>query len=89
VLENLDKLVVKATNESGGYGMLMGHQATQEERNEFAEKIKEDPRNYIAQPIIELCAASDDFRRPFRRAVASTCGRTSCSARKSSSCRAG
>ncbi len=54
VLENLDKLVVKATNESGGYGMLMGHQATKEERAVFAEKIKEDPRNYIAQPIIQL-----------------------------------
>jgi uncharacterized circularly permuted ATP-grasp superfamily protein len=46
--------VVKATNESGGYGMLMGHQATQKERDEFAEKIKADPRNFIAQPIIEL-----------------------------------
>jgi uncharacterized circularly permuted ATP-grasp superfamily protein len=54
VLDNLDKLVVKATNESGGYGMLMGHQATKEERAKFAEKIKEDPRNYIAQPIIQL-----------------------------------
>ena len=54
VLENLDKLVVKATNESGGYGMLMGHQATVAEREEFALRIKHDPRNYIAQPIIEL-----------------------------------
>jgi uncharacterized circularly permuted ATP-grasp superfamily protein len=54
VLENLDKLVVKATNESGGYGMLMGHQASQEERAKFAELIKEDPRNYVAQPVIEL-----------------------------------
>jgi uncharacterized circularly permuted ATP-grasp superfamily protein len=54
VMENLDKLVVKATNESGGYGMLMGHQATKAEREEFAEKIREDPRNYIAQPIVEL-----------------------------------
>ncbi|QOV91422.1 circularly permuted type 2 ATP-grasp protein [Humisphaera borealis] len=54
VLANLDKLVVKATNESGGYGMLMGHQATKAERAEFAEKIKEDPRNYIAQPIVQL-----------------------------------
>jgi uncharacterized circularly permuted ATP-grasp superfamily protein len=53
-LENLDKLVVKATNESGGYGMLMGHQATQAERDEFAEKIKADPRNFIAQPVVEL-----------------------------------
>jgi uncharacterized circularly permuted ATP-grasp superfamily protein len=54
VLENLDKLVVKATNESGGYGMLMGHQATNDERAKFAELIKADPRNYIGQPIIEL-----------------------------------
>jgi uncharacterized circularly permuted ATP-grasp superfamily protein len=54
VLENLDKLVVKATNESGGYGMLMGHQATHAERQAFAEKIRQDPRNYIAQPIIQL-----------------------------------
>jgi uncharacterized circularly permuted ATP-grasp superfamily protein len=54
VLENLDKLVVKSTNEAGGYGMLMGHQATNEERAEFAEKIKEDPRNFIAQPIVQL-----------------------------------
>src|SRR5687768_5639893 len=54
VLENLDKLVVKATNESGGYGMLMGHQASKEERDKFAELIKEDPRNYVGQPVIEL-----------------------------------
>jgi uncharacterized circularly permuted ATP-grasp superfamily protein len=53
-LENLDKLVVKSTNEAGGYGMLMGHQASREERAAFAEKIKEDPRNFIAQPVIEL-----------------------------------
>jgi uncharacterized circularly permuted ATP-grasp superfamily protein len=54
VLENLDKLVVKSTNESGGYGMLMGHQATKEERDAFAIKIREDPRNFIAQPVVEL-----------------------------------
>ena len=54
VLENLHQLVVKSTNESGGYGMLMGHQASNAEREEFAEKIKADPRNYIAQPIVEL-----------------------------------
>jgi uncharacterized circularly permuted ATP-grasp superfamily protein len=54
VLENLDKLVVKATNESGGYGMLMGHQATKEERDKFAELIKQDPRNYVGQPVVEL-----------------------------------
>jgi uncharacterized circularly permuted ATP-grasp superfamily protein len=53
-LENLDKLVVKSTNEAGGYGMLMGHQATKEERALFAEKIKADPRNFIAQPVVQL-----------------------------------
>ena len=54
VLENLDKLVVKSTNEAGGYGMLMGHQASKEEQAEFAEKIKADPRNFIAQPVVQL-----------------------------------
>ncbi len=54
VLKNLDKLVVKPANESGGYGMLMGTQATPEQRAEFAEKIKENPRNYIAQPTLSL-----------------------------------
>jgi len=54
VLEHLHELVVKATNEAGGYGMLMGHQATHEQRAEFAEKIRTNPRNYIAQPVVEL-----------------------------------
>ncbi|HET6250060.1 MAG TPA: circularly permuted type 2 ATP-grasp protein [Tepidisphaeraceae bacterium] len=54
VLANLDKLVVKSTNESGGYGMLMGHQSVKKEQDEFAEKIKNDPRDYIAQPVVEL-----------------------------------
>ena len=47
VLENLDKLVVKATNESGGYGMLMGHQADEAERQKFAELVRDDLRPYI------------------------------------------
>jgi uncharacterized circularly permuted ATP-grasp superfamily protein len=54
VLEHLEELVVKSTNESGGYGMLMGHQATVEERAIFAEKINADPRNFIAQPVVQL-----------------------------------
>ncbi|MGA2439363.1 MAG: circularly permuted type 2 ATP-grasp protein [Tepidisphaeraceae bacterium] len=54
VLEHLHELVVKSTNESGGYGMLMGHQASAEERALFAEKINADPRNFIAQPVIQL-----------------------------------
>lgn len=54
VMENLDKLVVKAANESGGYGMLVGPHSTKAEQMRFAELIKEDPRNYIAQPTISL-----------------------------------
>lgn len=54
VLANLDKLVVKSANESGGYGMLVGTQATPAEREAFAEKIKATPRNYIAQPTLCL-----------------------------------
>lgn len=54
VLEHLHELVVKSTNEAGGYGMLMGHQSTDAERKEFAEKIKKDPRNFIAQPVVQL-----------------------------------
>ena len=54
VLDHLDELVVKAANESGGYGMLVGPHATEKERSEFARRIKAQPRNYIAQPTISL-----------------------------------
>jgi uncharacterized circularly permuted ATP-grasp superfamily protein len=54
VLEHLDELVVKAANESGGYGMLVGPHATEAERAAFAGKIKAEPRNYMAQPTILL-----------------------------------
>jgi uncharacterized circularly permuted ATP-grasp superfamily protein len=54
VLEHLDQLVVKAVNEAGGYGMLIGPQATQKEILEFKTKVANNPRNYIAQPRIEL-----------------------------------
>ena len=57
VLENLDKLVVKAANESGGYGMLIGTHSTQDERDDFAKRIKSNPRNYIAQPTLGLSRA--------------------------------
>jgi uncharacterized circularly permuted ATP-grasp superfamily protein len=57
VLDNLDKLVVKAANESGGYGMLVGPHASQQERNKFSELIAENPRNYMAQPTIALSRA--------------------------------
>jgi uncharacterized circularly permuted ATP-grasp superfamily protein len=54
ILEHLSELVVKAANESGGYGMLMGPKATKAEIAEFRKKIMEEPRNYIAQPMIGL-----------------------------------
>lgn len=54
VLANLDKLVVKAANESGGYGMLVGPHATANERKKFAQLIEANPRNYIAQPMLSL-----------------------------------
>ncbi|MBU0690167.1 MAG: circularly permuted type 2 ATP-grasp protein [Gammaproteobacteria bacterium] len=57
VLANLDKLVVKPANESGGYGMLIGPRATQEERDQFARLIRANPRNYMAQPTLEISTA--------------------------------
>ncbi len=54
VLQNLDSLVVKATDASGGYGMLIGTQSDKAEQDQFAEKIKANPRGYIAQPTLCL-----------------------------------
>ncbi len=54
ILANLDSLVVKATDASGGYGMLIGTQSSKEEQTLFAEKIKANPRGYIAQPTLCL-----------------------------------
>ncbi|MDA1018230.1 MAG: circularly permuted type 2 ATP-grasp protein [Planctomycetota bacterium] len=54
VLSNLDRLVVKAANEAGGYGMLVGPHSTPEEQAEFAKLIVDNPRNYIAQPTLSL-----------------------------------
>lgn len=54
VLENLDKLVVKAANESGGYGMLVGPHSTKEQQDKFHALITANPRNYIAQPTLSL-----------------------------------
>ena len=56
-LDNLDKLVVKPASESGGYGMLIGPRATPDERNDFAKRLRKDPRNYIAQPTLALSRA--------------------------------
>ena len=57
VLANLDKLVVKAVGASGGYGMLVGPHASQQERDDFAAALRADPENYIAQPTIQLSTA--------------------------------
>ena len=54
IMAHLPELVVKAANESGGYGMLMGPQASSDEIEKFRELIKADPRNYIAQPVVSL-----------------------------------
>jgi uncharacterized circularly permuted ATP-grasp superfamily protein len=57
VLERLDQYVVKAVGESGGYGMLIGPNSTVAEREEFRRRILADPRNYIAQPTLQLSRA--------------------------------
>ena len=57
VLKHLDSLVVKAVGESGGYGMLIGPHSTIEQRDEFRRRIEADPRNYIAQPTLQLSRA--------------------------------
>ena len=57
VLENLDKLVVKAVGESGGYGMLIGPHSTAAEREDFKARILAEPRNYIAQPTLSFSRA--------------------------------
>ena len=54
VLENVENLVIKEANEAGGYGMLIGPKATAAEHEEFRNRIKANPRNYIAQPVISL-----------------------------------
>src|ERR1700692_1113016 len=57
VCQRLDEYVVKAVGESGGYGMLIGPHSTEQERSEFRQKIYAEPRNYIAQPTINLSTA--------------------------------
>lgn len=54
VLANIEHLVVKPANESGGYGMLIGPHATRKEREHFKRLVKADPRNYIAQPTLAI-----------------------------------
>ena len=57
VLDNLDRLVVKPANQSGGYGILMGPMATRAERDACARSIRANPRNFMAQPMLTLSSA--------------------------------
>ena len=57
VFANINKMVIKKTNGSGGYGMLMGHAADEKEIEEYKLEILKDPRNFIAQPTISLSSA--------------------------------
>lgn len=61
IVEHANELVIKATNESGGYGMLIGPQATREELDLFTERVKNDPRGYIAQPLVSLSRSPSFF----------------------------
>ncbi|MCP5242292.1 circularly permuted type 2 ATP-grasp protein [Nitrosomonas sp.] len=57
VIEHIHTMVVKPANESGGYGMLIGPQASKDEREKFVRLIRRDPRNYVAQPMLTLSTA--------------------------------
>jgi uncharacterized circularly permuted ATP-grasp superfamily protein len=57
VIENIDKMVVKPANESGGYGMLIGPKSSKAEREKFVRQILANPRNYMAQPMLILSSA--------------------------------
>jgi uncharacterized circularly permuted ATP-grasp superfamily protein len=57
VLANLDQLVMKPANESGGYGIVIGNRASDEELQAVGDAIRDDPRNWVAQPILELSTA--------------------------------
>ncbi len=61
VLSNLDQLVVKAANEAGGYGMLVGPHSTKAQQDEFRQKLLANPRNYIAQPTLQFSRCPSFF----------------------------
>lgn len=65
VLLNLDKLVIKATDGAGGYGMLIGPHSTKSERDDFAARIERNPRGYIAQPTLSLSRVPTLIDREF------------------------
>ena len=57
VFDNIEKMVIKKTNASGGYGMIIGNAATEQEIEDYKKVVEEEPRQFIAQPIISLSAA--------------------------------
>lgn len=57
VFRNIDNMVIKKTNESGGYGMLMGRSASGQEIDQYKAEVMKDPRKFIAQPIINLSSS--------------------------------
>ena len=57
VLENIEKLVVKEVDGSGGYGMLIGPKSTKDQISKFSTKLKSNPRGYIAQPTLDLSSS--------------------------------
>ena len=75
IVEHIGELVVKSVNESGGYGMLIGPHSTQAQREEYVQRVRSNPRGYIAQPTLALsrhpCWIDDHFEgrhvdlRPF------------------------
>ncbi len=85
VLANLDKLVVKAVGESGGYSILIGPQSTQAERDDFRDRILKSPRNFIAQPTLALSCAPCWSATKWRLAT-SICVPTSSTATRCASC---
>ena len=54
ICDHLEELVVKRVDEAGGYGMLIGPHSTKEERDDFAARVKAEPRSYIAQPMVDF-----------------------------------
>ena len=86
VLDHIDELVVKAANESGGYGMLSGPHSTQRRaRGVRSSRSQADPRNYIAQPTLR-CRARPSSSTTTSKAATSTCGPTSSTAKTSTCC---
>jgi len=68
VLEHLEELVVKTVDASGGYGMLIGPDSTQEQRDEFRRRIQDRPRSFVAQPVVSLSVQPIFDRGRLRRA---------------------